>query len=251
MSLSGIIKYLSGNRFRIKKALGDLPYPRFRFLQAPLNREVRPRDSSIPFRRKTEIREPAAGAAHGGNLLHLVVRQREVEDGRCWRTAAPPWRCAGITTTSCCTRKRRHTCAADLPCALPISLQHRIAGGLAARDRAVGDDARSPWERHASITLVWSRRRVHLDLVAHQRLARRGDRLLDHRDGEIGHADVARQPVALEPCTARPASRRAGCAGSASAAAGDRRRRGAGAPDIPWPSARGRAGRNGWARSWW
>src|ERR1700736_97169 len=35
---------------------------------------------SIPFRRETEIGEPALGAAHLRYRHHLVVRQREVED---------------------------------------------------------------------------------------------------------------------------------------------------------------------------
>src|ERR1700726_2113901 len=35
---------------------------------------------SIPFRRETEIGEPALGVPHPGDLMHLLVRQREVED---------------------------------------------------------------------------------------------------------------------------------------------------------------------------
>ena len=29
--------------------------------------------SSIPFRRQAKIRQPAAGASHGGNLLHVLI----------------------------------------------------------------------------------------------------------------------------------------------------------------------------------
>jgi hypothetical protein len=36
--------------------------------------------TSIPFRRKTEIGEPAPGASHLEDLVHFVGGQREVED---------------------------------------------------------------------------------------------------------------------------------------------------------------------------
>ena len=50
------------------------------------------RPASIPFRRETEIGEPALGASHLGDLVHLVVGQREVEDIDIFRQPFDPRR---------------------------------------------------------------------------------------------------------------------------------------------------------------
>src|ERR1035437_1137323 len=50
------------------------------------------RSASIPFRRETEIGQPALGASHLGYLVHLVGRQREVEDVDIFRQPFDPRR---------------------------------------------------------------------------------------------------------------------------------------------------------------
>src|ERR1700722_4806240 len=45
---------------------------------------------SIPFRPEAEIGEPALGASHPGDLMHLLVRQREVEDVNIFRQPFDP-----------------------------------------------------------------------------------------------------------------------------------------------------------------
>ena len=77
-----------------------------------------------------------------------------------------------MTTIPCCTRKRRQTCAAVLPCALPMRVEHLVALDAAARDRTVGND------RHAMLAagrdhLRLIEERMHLDLIADQRFAGR------------------------------------------------------------------------------
>ena len=76
--------------------------------------------------------------------------------------------------------------------------EHGVGLGVAAGDRAVSDD------RHimgpaggGDLRLV--EKRMHLDLVADQRLAREPDRFIDQRDREVGHADMAGQTVLLDP----------------------------------------------------
>ena len=77
----------------------------------------------------------------------------------------------GMTTMPCCTRKRRHTCAAVLPCALPMRASTLSFFNAAAGDRAVGDDRHAvPAAGRDHLGLV--EKRMHLDLVADQRLAR-------------------------------------------------------------------------------
>ena len=104
----------------------------------------------------------------------------------------------GIAATPCCTSQRRQTCAARLAVAVADPLQRAVVLDAAPGDRAIGH------QRHAvaraglphlglvEIGMVF-------DLVAHQRLRTRRHRLLDQGHGEIGHADMAREPCLLDP----------------------------------------------------
>src|ERR1700733_14116857 len=67
---------------------------RFAFLGrgADFDRQDGGRSASIPFRRETEIGEPALGASHLGYLAHLVVGQREVKDVDVFRQPFDPRR---------------------------------------------------------------------------------------------------------------------------------------------------------------
>src|SRR6516165_1606832 len=102
----------------------------------------------------------------------------------------------GMTAMPCCTRKRRLTCAAVLPCALPMR-ESTLSLFTPPRATGLGHD------RHAVPPAGGDHLRLvdegmHLDLVAHQRLLRELHGLLDQRDGEVRHADVARKSHTLD-----------------------------------------------------
>ena len=75
--------------------------------------------------------------------------------------------------------------------------EHLVATRVSARDRAIGD------HRHAVGATGFDYFRLvekgmALDLIAHQRFARRRQCLVDVRHGEVGDADMACQAVALD-----------------------------------------------------
>ncbi len=125
-----------------------------------------------PIRSNSPSRQCGLAARERADLFHL--RRRSARNRR-WRNS-PASRSTllvrGMTTMPCCTSQRRHTCAALLPCALPISVEHRVAFGAAARDRTIGDHRDAMSRRQAAITLQLVEERMALDLIADQRLAR-------------------------------------------------------------------------------
>ena len=127
----------------------------------------------------------------------------------------------GMTTMPRCTRKRRQTCAAVLLWSLADAGEHLVVLRAAAGDRAVGDH-RHPMRATGGNDFRLVEKRMHLDLVADDRLVGEAHRLVDQRDGEVRHANMARQARPLRPCRARRAYRRAGCSDWANAAAEDR-----------------------------
>ena len=104
----------------------------------------------------------------------------------------------GMTTMSCCTRKRRQTCAAVFLCAAPMRREHRRCR---AHRRARSGYRRPPpcrGARQAAITFDWSRNGWHSIWLHTSGSLDDRQRLLDQRHGEVRHADMARQPVALD-----------------------------------------------------
>ena len=79
---------------------------------------------------------------------------------------------------------------------LADAVEHLVAGHLSARDRAIGGDRKSITAAGRE-NLALIEERVDLDLIGHQRLARKLDRVSQQRCGEIGHADMARAALAL------------------------------------------------------
>src|SRR3979411_983641 len=121
---------------------------------------------SIPFRRETEIGQPAPGASHSENLAHLLIREGEVEDVDIFRQ---PLDLRG-------PRYRRNIllhqpAQADLGGGLAVSLpdprQRLVVLDTASRDRTIGDQshavsrARFPHLGLVEIGMI-------LDLIAHQ-----------------------------------------------------------------------------------
>ena len=91
-----------------------------------------------------------------------------------------------------CTRKRRQTCAAVLLVVFADAGEHLVVLHAAAGDRAVGHDRhamRAAGGNDFRLVEEW----MHLDLVADDRFVGEAHCLVDQRDGEVRHANMARQ----------------------------------------------------------
>ena len=102
-------------------------------------------------------------------------------------------------------------------------LDHRIAGDLAERDRAIGDDRHAvPAQRrqHRGLVEIW----VVFDLLGGERLPGQAPGLLQQPAGEVRQADVPRTPVALHLVQRTDRCLAAGWPGWASGAAAGRLR---------------------------
>ena len=142
------------------------------------------------------IDDAAVAAGEPGDLLHLRRAERKIEDRRILRQ---PLFFAGSRDddnvllheiAQANLRRGLAVCGAD-------PRQKLVISRAAARDRTIGDD------RHAVLAaggdhLRLVEKRMTFDLIANERLGRKPHRLLDELDGEIGHPDMARQPIALD-----------------------------------------------------
>src|SRR3974390_3534683 len=155
--------------------------------QRTIRNEIRSH-RSIPLRRPGPVNDTATATRKPGDLLHLRVRQIELQVGKILRQSLD---LAGA---------RDHRDAflgepaqTDLCSALAMSLtdasEYLVHYGAAARDRTIGNHNHAvPFAGGDDLVLVeeW----VALDLIADQRLARHLDSFLEQRHREIRHTDL-------------------------------------------------------------
>src|SRR5215468_1920531 len=166
--------------------------------ESPGAPSVAGRCRSIPLRRPRigVIDDAPVAVRKSRDLGHLGRRELEVENREIFRQpfeAAGPWddRDALLHQEAQAHLRR------GLAVRLADAREHLVPVHAAAGHRAIGHD------RHAVPPAGGDHLRLvdegmHLDLVAHQRLLRELHGLLDQRDGEVRHADVARKSHTLD-----------------------------------------------------
>jgi transposase len=165
----------------------------------------------IPLRRPGSVDHASVGPRERADRGDLRIRQFEIENLEILRQPLHPARARDNDDARDNDALLHQIAQADLCRTLPMraadAREHLVARRRTARDRAIGGHG-------DSVTVAGGNQfclieiGMQFELIGDDRLACASHSLVEKFHGKIRHADMSRQPFALDLCTAPPSFRR-------------------------------------------